>query len=153
SEQQQSKSDVTPERLMGFAWGYAVPLIIESAIRHRVFDVLDQGPKTLEQVSGETKASQRGLRAILDALVSIDLARKSGLEYSLAPESAKFLVSTKQSFQGGIFKHVSTQLLPKWIQLSEVVATGKPAAAVNRENSGAEFFQQFVEDIFPMSYA
>ena len=33
---------VTPERIMQFAWGYAPPLILEAAIKHRVFDVLDR---------------------------------------------------------------------------------------------------------------
>ena len=41
-----SQPQVTPERIMQFVWGYAPPLILEAAIRHRVFDVLDGGPKT-----------------------------------------------------------------------------------------------------------
>ena len=32
------------------------------------------------------------------------------------------------------------------------MATGKPAAAVNLEGPGSDFFQKFVNDIFPMSY-
>jgi len=51
-----------------------------------------------------------------------------------------------------MIRHTSTQLMPKWLALSEVVRTGKPAASVNREKVGAEFFHSFVEDIFPMSY-
>jgi 3-hydroxy-5-methyl-1-naphthoate 3-O-methyltransferase len=35
---------VTPERIMQMAWGYVPPLVLEAAIRHRVFDVLDSGP-------------------------------------------------------------------------------------------------------------
>jgi hypothetical protein len=41
---------VTPERIMQFAWGYVPPLVLEAAVRHRVFDVLDGGPKTITQV-------------------------------------------------------------------------------------------------------
>jgi 3-hydroxy-5-methyl-1-naphthoate 3-O-methyltransferase len=33
-----------------------------------------------------------------------------------------------------------------------VVATGEPVSEVNQEKSGAEFFRNFVLDIFPMSY-
>jgi ubiquinone/menaquinone biosynthesis C-methylase UbiE len=51
-----------------------------------------------------------------------------------------------------LIRHTSTQLVPKWLALSEVVRTGQPAASVNREKAGAEFFHDFVEDIFPMSY-
>src|SRR5579864_7730365 len=147
----EEKPPLTPQRLMQFAWGYALPLIIESAVTHRVFDLLDSGAKAPEQLAAESGASARGLRMILNALVSVELlSRDAQQRYSLTPESAMFLVSTKRSFQGGIFKHISSHLLPKWMQLREIVRTGKPAVAVNQERTGAEFFQAFVEDIFPM---
>jgi NAD(P)-dependent dehydrogenase (short-subunit alcohol dehydrogenase family) len=44
---------VTPERLMQFTFGFAPPLIIEAAIRHRVFDVLDAGARTVDKVCAE----------------------------------------------------------------------------------------------------
>ena len=144
---------VTPERIMQFAWGYVPTLVLESAIRHRVFDVLDDGAKTVKETAAATGASERGLRTIMNVLVGLNfLAKTDGERYSLTPESAAFLVSTKPSFQGGILKHTSAQLMPKWLHLNEIVATGKPAAAVNQEGSGSDFFQQFVVDIFPMSY-
>jgi SAM-dependent methyltransferase len=151
--QNQGSSAVTPERIMQLTWGYAMPLVIESAVTHRVFDLLDAGPKPVEQIAKENGASVRGLRMIMNVLVSMQLLSKdSQNRYSLTPESEKFLVSTKPSFQGGIFRHISTQLLPRWSQLREVVRTGKPAVSVNQEKVGAEFFQQFVEDLFPMSH-
>jgi SAM-dependent methyltransferase len=144
---------VTPERIMQFAWGYVPTLVLETAIRHRVFDMLDGGAKTLKETAAATGASERGLRAIMNLLVGLNfLAKGDGERYSLTPESAAFLVSTKPGFQGGIFKHASVQLIPKWLQLNEVVGTGRPATAVNQEGDGSDFFQQFVVDIFPMSY-
>jgi ubiquinone/menaquinone biosynthesis C-methylase UbiE len=53
---------------------------------------------------------------------------------------------------GGIIRHTSEHLLPNWLKLNEVVATGKPVRAVNQEQQGGEFFHEFVSDIFPMSY-
>ena len=144
---------VTPERIMQFAWGYVPPLVLEAAIRHRVFDVLDNGPKTLQEVHRETGASERGLAAVMNALVGLNFLLKDAQNrYSLAPESAAFLVSTKPAFQGGLIRHCSQQLIPKWLSLNEVVATGRPAHSVNQEASGSEFFHDFVIDIFPMSY-
>jgi precorrin-6B methylase 2 len=144
---------VTPERIYQMAWAYAPPLILEAAIRHRVFDVLDSGPKTARQVSQETSTSERAVTAIMNALVGFEFLIKDGDKYALAPESAAFLVSTKPSFQGGLLRHVSQQLIPKWLNLNEVVVTGVPAQAVNQEGAGSEFFEKFVNDIFPMSYA
>ncbi len=144
---------VTPERIMQFAWGYAPTLILEAALHHRVFDALEEQPKTVSELAYETKTDERALRSILDALVGFDFLSKDETgKYVNAPESSAFLVTTKPSFQGGIFGHTSTQLLPQWLQLNEVVKTGKPANTVNQEGSGTEFFEPFVEAIFPMSY-
>lgn len=143
----------TPERIMQFAWGYAPTLILEAAIHHRVFDALDEQPKSASALAAETATDERALRSILDALVGFEfLAKDAHGHYSNTPESSAFLVMTKPGFQGGIFQHTSTQLLPKWLQLNEVVKTGRPASAVNQEGNGTEFFEQFVEAIFPMSY-
>jgi len=60
-----AQSPVKPDRIMQLTWGYAPPLILEAAIRHRVFDVLDNGAKTVEEVEDETGASARGLTALL----------------------------------------------------------------------------------------
>ncbi|MDB6022178.1 MAG: O-methyltransferase family 2 [Pedosphaera sp.] len=143
---------VTPERVMQFAWGYAPTLIIEAALKHNVFDLLDESPKSVEQLVSETGASSRGLIAILNALVSLQMLAKSGDRYSLTPESATFLVSTKPAYHGALFKHISEGLLPQWLKLTEVVQTGKPATTVNDNKAGAEFFAGFVESIFPLSY-
>lgn len=143
---------VTPERIMQFAWGYVPTLVIEAALKHHVFDVLHEGPKTLEETVAATHASERGLRATMNVLVGLGLLTKEGERYGLTPESETFLVSAKPGFQGGFFKHMSAQLIPKWLQLSEAVATGKAVASVNQEGDGSAFFQNFVKDIFPLSY-
>lgn len=151
---QDAKPPVTPERIMQIAWGYGPPLILEAAVRHRVFDVLDKGPATVDQVSGQTGASVRGLRILMNALIGLELlTRDSQGRYALTPESARYLVRGKPDYRGGMSLHTSTQLLPKWMQLTEIVRTGKPAGAVNREETGAAFFQQFVEELFPLGYA
>lgn len=144
---------VTPERIFQFAFGYAPPLILEAAIKHHVFDVLDSGPKSLKEVSQATGASERGLASIMNALVGFEfLAKDKNGIYSLTPESAAFLVSTKPSFQGGLIRHTSEHLLPNWLHLNQVVATGLPVASVNQQGPGSEFFAEFVNDILPMSY-
>jgi len=142
-----------PERIMQLAWGYAPPLIIEAAVKHGVFDSLDQSPKTAQQLARKTGASERGLAAILNALVGLQLLARKGNRYALSPESAAFLVSNKSPYYGAFFRHTTRQLIPKWLQISDVVRTGKPAMAVNGEQDGAKFFADFVESLFPLSYA
>jgi 2-polyprenyl-3-methyl-5-hydroxy-6-metoxy-1,4-benzoquinol methylase len=147
-------SPVTPERILQFAWGYVPPLVLEAAIKNRVFDTLDAGPKTIGEVQAATGASERGLAAIMNALVGLNfLARDDQGRYSLTPESAAFLVSSKPAYQGGFITHCSQHLIPKWLHLNDIVRTGKPVEAVNQETTGAEFFQKFVTDLSPMNYA
>jgi len=137
---------------MQMAWGYAPPLIIEAATRHGVFDHLETGPKTVEEIATLSGGSVRGLRAIMNALTGLGLLAKSDGRYSLTPESAAFLVSGKPGYHGGFFRHMS-DLIPNWLQLNEVVQTGRPVRNVNEEGDGAAFFHDFVEALFPMSYA
>jgi ubiquinone/menaquinone biosynthesis C-methylase UbiE len=147
------KRQVTPERLMQFGFAYAPPLIIGAAVNNRVFDTLEDGAKTVDQVGNQTGASQRGLRAIMNALVGLELLKKHRRErYSLTPESAAFLVSNKPGSLAGFFAMNATHLIPDWLQLSEVVRTGAPAIALNQEARGPEFFSVLVENIIPMSY-
>lgn len=146
------KSTLSPQRIWQLAFSFAPPLILEAAIRHGVFDLLDTGSKTSEEVACETGTSQRGMGMLLDALVGLEFLAKQGDRFELTPESATFLVGSKPDFQGGLYRHISRQLLPHWLELADSVRTGKPAVSVNREEVGGPFFQEFVEDLFPRAY-
>jgi 3-hydroxy-5-methyl-1-naphthoate 3-O-methyltransferase len=148
-----SHSQLTPDRLMQMAFGFAPPLIIEAAVKHGVFDSLDASPKTAQQLAKESRASVRGITAICDALVGLQFLGRKGDRYTLTPESAAFLVSHKAPYYGGFFRHISTQLIPNWLALEKIVRTGRPATSVNSKKAGAAFFAEFVESIFPLSYA
>lgn len=143
-------ADVSPDRLMQFAWGYAPAFIIRAALQHRVFDLLDEAPKNVDELAQLTGASTRGLTAILNALVGLQFLARSNGRFSVTPESAAFLVSGRPGYHGAFFTHTLDQILPKWEQLSETVRTGKPAQAVNQQVQGAQFFANFVEALFPM---
>jgi len=148
------KNQVTPERLMQFGFAYAPPLIIAAAVSNKVFDSLESESKTVDQISKETGASERGLRMLMNALIGLELLKKDRHQkYSLTPESAAFLVSNKPGALAGFFRLNVTQLVSKWLQLGDVVRTGRPAQAVNQEGEGTEFFSGLVENIIPMSYA
>ena len=146
------RAALSPGRILDMASGYEPALILEAAVRVGVFDVLDDAPLTLGEVVARTGASERGLRALLNALVGLRLLVRYGERYALTDESAAYLVSTKPTYQGQMCKHVSRHLLPRWMRLTEAVRTGEPSRAVNEETDGGAYFREFVEDIFPMSY-
>jgi len=149
-----ASSRVTPKRLMEIAWGYAPVMIIEAATRHKLFDTMDAGPKTADQIAQETGTSARGARMTCNALTSFGLLKKDRQgKYALTPESATFLVSTKPSYHGGFFRTAAQRMIPTWLHLAESIRSGGPTMAVNQQTQGADFFHELVSDIFPMSYA
>ena len=149
----QKKSEPTPERLMQMSWGYAPPLIIEAAVKHHLFDLLHAAPCSAAELARKAGASVRGVTAICNALVGLGFLARAGERYTLTAESSRFLVSGKPAYHGAFFRHISTQLIPGWLGLDEIVRTGKPSNRVNAQKQGAKFFLKFVESIFPLSYA
>src|SRR5436309_6067022 len=144
---------VTPQRLMELSFAYAPPLIISAAVSNKVFDSLENGAKTSEQVAEETGASARALRILMNALVGLNLLKKDRQKkYSLTPESAAFLLSNQLGTHAGFFGTIAPQIISRWLRLSDIVREGRPAVAVNQEAEGTEFFSQLVERIIPMSY-
>jgi len=142
----------TPDRILQMAWGFAPPLILETALNFGIFDAVDQGPKTVEELAQSADTSVRGMRAILNALVGLAfLTCHEGL-YRPTHESATFLVSARPSYYGTYFTHMTRQLLPRWMRLAESVKSGAPVLNVSDENVGQKFFSEFVESLFPLSY-
>jgi SAM-dependent methyltransferase len=146
-------STLTPERLMQFVFGFAPPIIIEMALRLDVFDVLEGGAKTVEELAVETRAAARSLRIVLNALVGLELlAKDDRARYSLTAESAAFLVKGKPTFHGAFFLLTGEPMLTEWRRLPEIVRGGRPAHHINQEGEGVPFFLRFVEDIFSIHY-
>jgi uncharacterized protein YjiS (DUF1127 family)/ubiquinone/menaquinone biosynthesis C-methylase UbiE len=145
---------VSPDRLMQFSFGFAPPLMIETAIRYGVFDLLDKAAKTLDALCTETHTSRRGLRMVLDALVGLEVLSKDDAgRYALTHESATYLVTGKPTYHGAFFLLTKEPMLSSWGQLQEVVRSGRPTHRINREQEGTSFFLRFVEDIFSVHYA
>lgn len=148
-----SNPAVRPDRIMEMVWGYAPPIILATAIQAKVFDLLDAGPQTVEELAQASGNSARGLRAILNALVGFQFLKKTADgRYALAPESAAFLVSSKPGYLGKFAEFSGLKMIHAWLPLPEVVRTGKPPTSINDQDAGASFFQELVEPIFAMSY-
>src|SRR5213595_2611707 len=144
---------VTPERLQQFGFAYAPPLIISAAVNNKVFDTLQDGARTVDQVKKQTGGSARGLRSIMDALVGMELLKKDRQSrYSLTPESQAFLISEQPGTLAGFFGSILPVMISRWLRLTDIVREGRPAVAVNQETECTEFFCQLVENIIPMSY-
>jgi ubiquinone/menaquinone biosynthesis C-methylase UbiE len=88
----------------------------------------------------------------LDAVVGFGLLRKQSGEYQLTPESETFLVKSSPFYFGPMVQ-ASKNLMSMFMEeLPNSVRTGKPAVAVEQEESGAQFFANLVEGLFAMNY-
>jgi len=150
---QPPESAPSPERLTQFAFGFAPPLLLQTAVELQIFDLIDASPMSLAELSSRTGASVRGLRALLNALVGFEFLRKDdGGRYALAPESEAFLVRNKPAFHGDFFTFVPG-MIQHWLNLKEVVKSGKPVVTINSEQEGADFFREFVKSLFNINFA
>ncbi|KAB2669666.1 MAG: methyltransferase [Verrucomicrobia bacterium] len=141
-----------PDRILEMLWGFAPLLIVEAAASNGIFDVLRDGPRGLDGLVEATGSSTRGVQAIADALVGLGFLSNTDGLYRLMPESEAFLTSGTPTSFAPMLRHFTRQLIPGWLQLSDVVREGKPATSVNREGPGSAFFSEFVDSIFPLSY-
>jgi hypothetical protein len=53
-------TNVTPDRIMQFAWGYAPTMIIRAALQHGIFDLLDQSPQSVDELAREPRLPSAG---------------------------------------------------------------------------------------------
>src|SRR5437764_5085152 len=83
----------------------------------QVFDTLARDPKSVDEVSRETGASPRGLRAIMNALVGLELLAKRNGKYALTPESENFLVRGKPGTLAGFFSMKRLRLIQLWMKM------------------------------------
>lgn len=141
-----------PDRLLQIAWGFAPVLIIQSALQNRLFDVLERRPLALPAIAKAAGVSGRGAKAVLNALVGLQLLKKQGERYSLTPESRTFLVASSRQYYGAYFRHMAAQLMPQWLNLPEITKTGLPTLETNQETSGSEHFAKFVDALFNLSF-
>jgi SAM-dependent methyltransferase len=150
---QQTTAHPSPERIMQMAWGYAPPLVLMAAVDIGLFAALAEGPRTIEEIRLATGTSPRGLPILVQALAGLDLLRRDGDRYALAPDSAMFLVPSSPAYLGSFFSHVGGHLLPSWLKLGEAVRTGQPQRAVADDVDKASLFSSLVGALYTVNAA
>ncbi len=143
----------TPERLIQLAFAFAPPIMISTAVDLGVFDALDSGPKTAAELAKTLPASERGLNMLMNGLVGVELLSKDAGRYSLTPESATYLVSSKPAYFGAYYRHLCFRQLPLWLHLGEAVRSGHPVQRYIDPSTAEEFFKELVPSLFPVNFA
>lgn len=112
--------------ILNMAKSYQAACVLSAAADLEVFNVLAKVTLSAAEVASRLRADCRGMAALLDALVALELLEKQDDCYRLARDTAAFLTSSHPRTLLSMVQHHGN-CLRRWSQLARVVRDGKPA--------------------------
>ena len=120
--------------------------ILVAALDLNIFDTLQRtGPSTVEQLSEELSLPVLHLRALLDAVVALELLEQVRNVYDLNDAAKRYLVSDGPATMAALVP-VAPGPHENWSRLADTVRQGKPAYPI--EDNPAAFYVPLVEGTF-----
>jgi ubiquinone/menaquinone biosynthesis C-methylase UbiE len=98
--------------------------ILISGVQLGVFETIADQQKTANDIAAETSTSVRGMRILLDCLVSFQLLTKSNQRYSLSAISANHLLKKNPQYMGHLFE--DERSFEQWNHMNESIRSGRP---------------------------
>ncbi|MDR0341585.1 MAG: hypothetical protein LBI49_00460 [Nocardiopsaceae bacterium] len=115
-------------RLHRLMTGYLASSALFSAMELGVFDALEKGPGTAEQLGEQIGLAGRSARTLLLALRGEGLVSKDGDRYRNEPVASAFLVRANPQYMGALAAHQGTHYA-KLTQLTDSLRDNKPVRA------------------------
>ncbi len=116
-------------------------LIIGAAVKSGIFEQLKNRALTLSKLSVATGTNKRALWIVVEALVSMGYLEHENERLKLTQDCYAVLFNKESPiYLGSSFMH-TYNLLPRWLELPDVLRTGKPAS----KQEGYEEQKQFIE--------
>nr|CBH36780.1 conserved hypothetical protein, O-methyltransferase family [uncultured archaeon] len=120
---------ISPEKILGMADSYQSFQVLFTAVKHDIFTVLSEDPKTAEQIAQEIGTDSYITEKLLNALVAIGLIAKGGGKYTNTALAETFLVKEKPFYQGNyikVAKTISVGISPydDWAKIGEALEQG-----------------------------
>jgi ubiquinone/menaquinone biosynthesis C-methylase UbiE len=131
------------QRMTDLATGFAPALMIHAATQNRIFEHMDRGVRTIPELAAVTQTSERALRYLLEGLVSFGIVWRQHDRFVITPDASEYLVPGKPGYVGRM-----GTLANHWIHLAEVIRTGKPVSAINRQETGAQHFRSLADTLY-----
>jgi len=107
--------------------GYQDALILLAAAQLGLFDALARGECTAPELARDLECDERALEILLLALAADGFLQVDGGKFALAPAYAPFLAAAGEQSLASMLRH-HHHLALRWVELVEVVRSGKPAA-------------------------
>jgi ubiquinone/menaquinone biosynthesis C-methylase UbiE len=136
---------LTPEALMEMSFSFGPSRILSAGLQLGVFSHIAAGKRAVADIAQAAGASERGMRMLLDALVSLQLLTREGDGYELTPMAAEFLVREGENYVGAMME--TDMMWEAWGHLTDVVRTGKPSRQVETQEVAEQFFAVLVRSL------
>ncbi len=116
---------LNPARIMALSTAYWDSQTLLTANRMGLFALLENDPKTLEQIVGELGTQQKATRMLLNACIALELLEESEDRYKNTSLSQAFLIPGQQGYLGDAIRY-SDDLYDSWGKLEDALKTGIP---------------------------
>ncbi len=125
---QQQVSNVDLVQLHRLCTSYLSSKAIFSAMELGVFDALEDGPETAEELARRLGLGERATRALLLALLGDGIVTRDDGRYANSRVTRRFLVRSSPAYFGGFTEHQDTHFA-KFARLTDVVKEDGPITA------------------------
>ncbi len=125
------------------ASGFTLSRIIQVAVRTGIFDKIETGGSTSNEVASAIDADPRATELFLNALVALRLLSKDSGKYFKTEISSTYLVKNSPKYFGGmiIFEH---NLWEMWEKLEQSLRTGMPARRPDMFQNSKDETERFI---------
>jgi len=134
-----------PEVLHQMTFSFIPSRVLSAGLQLGVFSHMAAGKETVREIAQATRASERGMRMLLDALVACQLLTKSDTRYELTPLADRFLVRASPDYVGPLMEQDA--LWESWGHLTEVIRSGQPLHRVEAPERAEQFFPILVRTL------
>jgi ubiquinone/menaquinone biosynthesis C-methylase UbiE len=115
----------TPERFINTINAHQQSEAIKAAIELEIFTAIGEGCTTAAAIAKRCQAAERGVRILCDFLTVQSYLAKTGVQYSLAPDSALFLDRHSPAYVGTAVEFMLTARVREChAQMTEAVRRG-----------------------------
>lgn len=116
-------SNTTPETILGIANKFVEARILLSAVELDVFSLLSKNPLTAEEVADNRESTLRGITALLNALVALELLKKKNDTFHCPSDIAAMLSKDSPTSIAPVVLHAAARWR-RWSELTDIVRLG-----------------------------
>ncbi|MGI9658710.1 MAG: methyltransferase [Gaiellaceae bacterium] len=143
-----------PGPVMQAMTAYWVSGALHGCLDLDLFTRVANGKTTVASLAVDAGASERGVRALANAMCSQGFLEKRDGEYALTATADTFLRSDKQSFLGGFHQFINSEhFWQAFGRVSEAAVTGKSVGHHSATAPQEELWEQFAEGSLPTAMA